>query len=227
MTHGEPHAGNVMRTDEGRLLVDWDTVALAPPERDLWMLVVGGRRRSRALCPCDGDAAQRSCARLLPPHVGSQGPRRVPQGASLAAPGKRRHREAVSGSDESAPPSETSGRRCLSNPMRLVIACAAALVLSGSAAAALPRHGTLVPGRSLGGIRLGEPAAQVRAALGSKFGVCRGCATTTWYFTYRTFDRGASPSSSPRPRLCGLHRSGGRPAGLRRTASSSAPSRRR
>jgi hypothetical protein len=42
VTHGEPHAGNVMRTSEGRVLVDWDTVALAPPERDLWMLVVGG-----------------------------------------------------------------------------------------------------------------------------------------------------------------------------------------
>ena len=39
ITHGEPHAGNVMRTRESRVLVDWDTVALAPPERDLWMLV--------------------------------------------------------------------------------------------------------------------------------------------------------------------------------------------
>lgn len=39
VTHGEPHAGNVMRTDESHVLVDWDTVALAPPERDLWMLV--------------------------------------------------------------------------------------------------------------------------------------------------------------------------------------------
>jgi spectinomycin phosphotransferase len=39
ITHGEPHAGNVMRTLESRVLVDWDTVALAPPERDLWMLV--------------------------------------------------------------------------------------------------------------------------------------------------------------------------------------------
>jgi spectinomycin phosphotransferase len=39
VTHGEPHAGNVMRTATGRALVDWDTVALAPPERDLWMLV--------------------------------------------------------------------------------------------------------------------------------------------------------------------------------------------
>ena len=42
VTHGEPHAGNVMRTAAGRVLVDWDTVALAPPERDLWMLVAGG-----------------------------------------------------------------------------------------------------------------------------------------------------------------------------------------
>jgi spectinomycin phosphotransferase len=39
VTHGEPHAGNVMRTAEGHALVDWDTVALAPPERDLWMVV--------------------------------------------------------------------------------------------------------------------------------------------------------------------------------------------
>jgi spectinomycin phosphotransferase len=39
VTHGEPHAANVMRTRDGRVLVDWDTVALAPRERDLWMLV--------------------------------------------------------------------------------------------------------------------------------------------------------------------------------------------
>jgi spectinomycin phosphotransferase len=39
VTHGEPHARNVMRTDGSHMLVDWDTVALAPPERDLWMLI--------------------------------------------------------------------------------------------------------------------------------------------------------------------------------------------
>jgi spectinomycin phosphotransferase len=39
VTHGEPHAANVMRTDARHVLIDWDTVALAPPERDLWMLV--------------------------------------------------------------------------------------------------------------------------------------------------------------------------------------------
>ena len=42
VTHGEPHAANVMRTANGRVLLDWDTVALAPPERDLWMPVFGG-----------------------------------------------------------------------------------------------------------------------------------------------------------------------------------------
>ena len=39
ITHGEPHGGNVIRAGESYVLVDWDTVALAPRERDLWMLV--------------------------------------------------------------------------------------------------------------------------------------------------------------------------------------------
>ena len=38
ITHGEPHAGNVLRTADQVLLVDWDTVGLAPPERDLWLV---------------------------------------------------------------------------------------------------------------------------------------------------------------------------------------------
>ena len=39
VTHGEPHGGNVMSTADGYVLIDWDTVAIAPRERDLWMLV--------------------------------------------------------------------------------------------------------------------------------------------------------------------------------------------
>ncbi len=39
ITHGEPHSGNVMRAGEKLVLLDWDTVGLAPPERDLWMVV--------------------------------------------------------------------------------------------------------------------------------------------------------------------------------------------
>ena len=37
VTHGEPHPGNLIHSDNGVLLVDWDTMGLAPPERDLWM----------------------------------------------------------------------------------------------------------------------------------------------------------------------------------------------
>jgi spectinomycin phosphotransferase len=39
ITHGEPHPGNVIhRPGGGIMLIDWDTVGLAPPERDLWMV---------------------------------------------------------------------------------------------------------------------------------------------------------------------------------------------
>lgn len=38
VTHGEPHPGNVLRVGERRLLIDWDTVGLAPRERDLWLV---------------------------------------------------------------------------------------------------------------------------------------------------------------------------------------------
>ncbi len=38
ITHGEPHPGNLIHTTDGLCLIDWDTVALARPERDLWML---------------------------------------------------------------------------------------------------------------------------------------------------------------------------------------------
>lgn len=39
VTHGEPHAGNVMWTHGGEpLLVDWGTVAITPRERDLWQV---------------------------------------------------------------------------------------------------------------------------------------------------------------------------------------------
>jgi hypothetical protein len=41
LTHGEPHAGNTMLTDDGYRLIDWDTTLIAPPERDLWMLDPG------------------------------------------------------------------------------------------------------------------------------------------------------------------------------------------
>ena len=38
VTHGEPHRGNTIATASGIVLIDWDTVLIAPPERDLWSL---------------------------------------------------------------------------------------------------------------------------------------------------------------------------------------------
>ena len=38
ITHGEPHAGNVMSVDGRLVLIDWDTTALGAPERDLWLI---------------------------------------------------------------------------------------------------------------------------------------------------------------------------------------------
>lgn len=57
----------------------------------------------------------------------------------------------------------------------------------GAASAAPPRQGVLVPGASLGGIRLGATKEQVRAAWGKGFGRCKGCASETWYFNYEAF----------------------------------------
>jgi spectinomycin phosphotransferase len=39
ITHGEPHPGNLLRTRAGLCLVDWDMIALARPERDLWWVI--------------------------------------------------------------------------------------------------------------------------------------------------------------------------------------------
>ncbi len=42
--HGEPHYGNQLLTPDGRFLIDWDTLRLAPPELDLRVLVEEGAR---------------------------------------------------------------------------------------------------------------------------------------------------------------------------------------
>jgi spectinomycin phosphotransferase len=42
VTHGEPHPANVMLVSGTLVLIDWDTVALAAPERDLWMVAPEG-----------------------------------------------------------------------------------------------------------------------------------------------------------------------------------------
>ena len=38
ITHGEPKINNTMLTAAGPVLIDWDTVRVGPPARDVWML---------------------------------------------------------------------------------------------------------------------------------------------------------------------------------------------
>jgi hypothetical protein len=64
-----------------------------------------------------------------------------------------------------------------------VLAAALAVVL------ALPQGGVFVPGKSLGGVRLGAGERQLRAAWGPHVGVCRGCPRRTLYFTYGKFEQ--------------------------------------
>ena len=79
------------------------------------------------------------------------------------------------------------------------------LVLAVPAQAGLPKAGKLVPGRSLGGIRLGESPRAVRAALGTFYGACRGCPRRTWYFTYRPFDKRGLAVEFTRGHVSGLY----------------------
>lgn len=58
VTHGEPHGGNVMRTTAGDLrLIDWDTVALAPRERDLAVVLPRDDDEWAAYCSSGAPAA--------------------------------------------------------------------------------------------------------------------------------------------------------------------------
>lgn len=61
-------------------------------------------------------------------------------------------------------------------------------VLVSALAVTLPLHGTVVPGTSVGGVRLGASPAQVRAAWGRTFGVCSNCKERTWYYNYVRYE---------------------------------------
>ena len=56
ITHGEIHPGNLMATAKGWVIVDWDTVLLAPPERDLWRLAQRSGSVLRAYADATGTA---------------------------------------------------------------------------------------------------------------------------------------------------------------------------
>ncbi len=85
--------------------------------------------------------------------------------------------------------------------MRLALALAAVLSTGGT----LPKAGVLVPGRSLGGVSLGVPAAKVVSTLGTFYGVCDGCSRTTWYFTYGRWQQSGLAVELASGRVTGLY----------------------
>jgi len=87
----------------------------------------------------------------------------------------------------------------------LIVTAVTALALAAPAAAGLPRSGTLVPGRSLGGVRLGESSRAVVAALGSFYGTCRECPHRPWFFTYRPFQKQGLAVEFEHGRLSGVY----------------------
>ena len=61
VTHGEPHTANVLWTEHGPLLVDWESVALAPRERDLRTVLAGADGTG----PASAYVAAGGCTQLL------------------------------------------------------------------------------------------------------------------------------------------------------------------
>lgn len=59
------------------------------------------------------------------------------------------------------------------------------VLLVPRADAAVPARGTLVPGASLGGVRLGDTPAAVRARWGGGYTRCTVCPGTTWLYMIR------------------------------------------
>ena len=77
----------------------------------------------------------------------------------------------------------------------LTLALAFALTFSGSPqaapatiapTAAVPTRGVLAPGKSLGGIELGDTSAEVKRRWGARYALCGVCKRATWMYTYRT-----------------------------------------
>jgi hypothetical protein len=77
--------------------------------------------------------------------------------------------------------------------------------IAAAVAAALPLHGTVVPGTSFGGLRLGDTTQRVVATWGTKFAVCRGCRSTTWYYNYAPYEPQGAAVEFRRRRVIGLY----------------------
>jgi hypothetical protein len=71
--------------------------------------------------------------------------------------------------------------------LAVVLSAVLALSSHGSAhAAAFPVRGLVVPGKSIGGVKLGETTTAVQAQWGKRYYVCSYCDKLTWLYEYQT-----------------------------------------
>jgi spectinomycin phosphotransferase/16S rRNA (guanine(1405)-N(7))-methyltransferase len=64
ITHGQPDAANALSTPGGYVLVDWESVLLAPPERDLWVLAESDPAIAAAYTAATGTPVDRDAMTL-------------------------------------------------------------------------------------------------------------------------------------------------------------------
>ncbi len=67
----------------------------------------------------------------------------------------------------------------------LVLIAALAVGVSTAAAGSFPTKGTVVLGKSIGGISLGETTTGVKTHWGPKYDVCTTCKDLTWLYEYQ------------------------------------------
>jgi len=91
LTHGEPHRGNTITTDDGFVLIDWDTALIAPPERDLWAFADEDRQVLDDYTARTGVTPERRSGRALPAEVGSDGDLDLHRRLPTAPPRDGRH----------------------------------------------------------------------------------------------------------------------------------------
>ena len=108
ITHGEPHPGNIIRVAaDGAvgagpaggaiMLIDWDTVALAPPERDLWMVATETGDELRRYTELTGRPVDSGRDRALPAALGPGRPVLLRPRSARPAPPHPRHRTRLAG----------------------------------------------------------------------------------------------------------------------------------
>ena len=78
ITHGEPQAGNLIRSHDGLLLIDWDLVRASPARAGPVVDCLGLRCRGRTVRAAHRPHGERGSAVALPAALGSGRPGRVP-----------------------------------------------------------------------------------------------------------------------------------------------------